>query len=158
VTTSLASGLVWNAALGEFINEDHSRMQQMLQDYAPGRYQLVYVPANKRETAFDEARPYAILERQRAGGFEPIRHLSERDMQDPAGVLAWLFNGDLARHRPEDVFKRIELEEKLRTDLIQRRHADQAAERMDYAAFLAKGGRDKKHTVQLRSGGKFQVA
>lgn len=156
-TNLTADALVWNAQLGEFINEDHSRMQRMLDEYTPGRYTLLYIPKAERTTSFESTRPWAIAERQQ-GAWEVIRYLTEADMTDPAAVLAWLYNGDLARHSPNDVFDRIELEEKLRQDLISRKHAEQAAERRDYAAFLVSGGREKKHSLRLRSGKKWDVS
>jgi hypothetical protein len=158
VPTNLTdNALVWNASLGEFVNEDHSRMQLMLDEYTPGRYTLLYIPQAKRETEFEQSRPWAIAERQH-GAWEIIRYLSETDMRDPAAVLAWLYNGDLARHRPEDVFARMELEEKLRRELVSRKHADQAEERKAYAAFLVGGGKDKKNSLRLSGNRRWNVS
>lgn len=156
VTTSVFSSTVWNSDLGEFINEDHVRMHEMLEAYHPGRYSLVYIPKAQRLSAQDVARPWAILERQASGAMEPIRYLSEQDMTDPPAVLAWVFNGDLIKHRPGDVWARIENEEDIRRAMDAQRERDRRAAEQEYAAFLAKGGRDKKHTVRLGQGRKLE--
>lgn len=146
------SSTVWNSEIGEFINEDHARMHQMLQEYAPGRYELLYIPKVARETPEDHARPWAILEHQGDGRDEIVRTFSEVEASDPAAILAWVFNGDLTKHSPRDVLARIEMEEDVRIALKAARNRDLAEDRMQYAAFLASGGREKKHTIRLGGG------
>lgn len=152
MTTSVFSSTVWNSELGEFINEDHARMHEMLQAYHPGRYELVYIPMGKRETALDHSRPWAILERQADGRMEPIRYMTEQDMADPPAIIAWVFQGDLIKHKPMDVLARIENEQDIRMAMNAARQRDEAAARQDHMAFLVRGGRDRKNRIQVGRG------
>lgn len=150
---SAFSGQVWDSSLGEFISEDHQRMAEILADYNPN-LSLVYIPLADR--TLGDRYPFAIIERRQ--GFEPqvIRYLTEMHMRQPQEILAWVFEGDILRQRPQDVLAKIEARE-LAAQLMQaKRDLDEALDRQDKVAFLSTGGREKKHTVQLSKGRTFQ--
>lgn len=149
-----ASGQVWNSERNEFISEDHARLAQILADYHPGRYSLAYIPMVDRLTPEDHAKPFAILEHNQ-GGSQPVRFLNEAEMRDPAGVLAWVFAGDLAKHRPSDVLAQIEARETAEKLFALKQEEDDLELRIDHAAFLISGGREKKHTLNLGRGKKL---
>lgn len=150
-TTLPVSPQVWSSELGEFISEDHRRLAEVLHDYYPGRYSLSYLPARDRTTIEEHNAPFMIAERQ-GGAWQPVRYLSEDEMKKPAHVLAWIFEGDLTKHKPGDVLARIEAREAAQRLMELKRREDELADMREKAAFLVSGGREKKHTVRLGGG------
>ena len=150
IDVSAFSAGTWDAQLGEFVNGDHQRLQEALNEYDQGRYSLLYIPARDRVTQQDRRTPWAIKERNSRSGEEYIiRYMTEEDMRQPAKILAWVAAGDLLRNRPQDVLARIELEEAAERELKRLGDRDAEAMKLDMAAFLARGGREKKERVQL---------
>jgi hypothetical protein len=149
------SANVWNSDLGEFISDDHRRLAEVLQDYQPGRYSLVFIPIKDRVTQQDREKPFAILEANQ-GGSQIVRYLSEAEMRDTAGVLSWVYAGDLTKHRPNDVLAQIEAREKAEQLLNLKAQMDDIELRQDMTAFMVSGGREKKHTVNLGGGRKLE--
>lgn len=156
MTTSLtSSSQVWNSELGEFISDEHRRLAEILHDYHPGRYSLVFIPIKDRVTPEEIAKPFAILE-HRQGDSSIVRYLSEAEMRDPAGVIAWVYAGDLTKHRPNDVIAQIEAREAADKLIALKREEDDLEMRIDHIAFMSSGGREKKHTVNLGNGRKYE--
>lgn len=125
-----------------FLPAKASRLQEILHDYNP-YISLVFIPPNERT---DEDRfPFALLDTSPAHSPYIIRHISEREMEEPESVLAWLFEGDLSKHSVVDVMKKQELKQQAANLLEYKRQEDERQERIDLAAALAVGGRDKKH-------------
>lgn len=98
---------VWDSESGAFINQRHQHMAQVLHDYNP-YFSLVWIPPKDRDET--DSKPYAILNSSPAGGRAPhiIRYLSEAEMDNPAEILAWVFDGDIGRHGADAVFTRLE--------------------------------------------------
>lgn len=146
--TSLGqASTVWNSELGEFISEDHRRVAEIIHDYKP-TYSLVYIPKADRVTPEEIAKPWAILESPPNLPQYIVRYLSEVEMSNPTAVVAWLFAGDLDRHRPGDVMRRIEAEENARQLLSMKQREDELEDIIDFGSFVASGGRDKQHTFK----------
>lgn len=152
-TSFATSGQVWNSERGEFISQEHARLASVLHDYNPN-LSLVYVPAKERTAA--DTKPFAILESR--PGFAPqiIRYLTELEMRDPKAVLAWVFNGDTARHGVRNIMSRIDNEVAAEKLLTLKRQEDDYEDRIELVAFLSSGGRNKLHTVK-HNGRKFEV-
>lgn len=96
---------VWNSDLGEFIDERHAHLAQVLHDYKP-TLSLVYIPQKDRDVT--DTKPWAILDSPANLPAHIIRYLSDKDMEKPQDVLAWIFEGDLDKHRPDDIFAKME--------------------------------------------------
>lgn len=148
------SAQVYNAELGEFISEDHQHFAEILKDLKP-TYNLVYIPKKDRTMPEEHQKPWAILDTPENQREYIVRLLSDEEMKEPHKILAWLFDGDLVRHGPQNVLKRIENEEKARQLMEFKRREDELEDMMEYAEFLLKGGRDKKHTV-THNGRKYE--
>lgn len=129
------------------------RFAEILHTYDP-RYTLEYVPEREIQTAsVDEIlKPFRIVETTPELGRQVVRYLSADEMKRPDRVLAWVWEGDFKKHRPGEVYDRIEKEETARKMLDLARERDEAQARIDYGAFLLGGGREKKHRVQLGRG------
>jgi len=143
----------WNSDLGEFVSDDHQRLAEIIHDYNPAM-SLLYIP--QRDRAGEVSFPFAIKEEQL--GAEPviIRYLTADQMRRPNEILAWLFEGDLRKHRPQDVLARLEAEDLADKLLSLKKLEDETADREDKVAFAVSGGRDRKHTVRLGSGRKVE--
>jgi len=148
------SAQVFNSDLGEFIREDHARFAEILQDFKP-TYSLVYIPQKDRKTPEEKQKPWAIVDRPDNVQEYVVRFLSEEEMKEPHKILAWLFDGDIVRHGAENVLKRIEAEETAKKLLELKRQEDELEDRIEFGAFIATGGRDKKHTF-THNGRKFE--
>ena len=135
------STMVYNSELGEFIDQRHAHLAQILRDYK-STYELVYIPKKDRDAT--DTKPWAILEHHPKTGNHIVRYLSEVEMNDPAGVLEWVFNADLDRNRPQDVLARIENRENAERLMDLKRQEEELEDKLDLVANLATGGRDKK--------------
>lgn len=135
------SSMVYNSELGEFIDDRHVHLARILKDYKD-TYELVYIPKKDRDAT--DTKPWAILERHPVTGNHIVRYLSEVEMNDPAGVLEWIFNADLDRNRPQDVFQRIQNREAAEQLMEFKRQEEELEDKLDLVASIASGGRDKK--------------
>ena len=98
-TTLNRSSQVYNSDLGEFISEAHAHLAQVLHDYKP-TLSLIYIPKKDRDET--DTKPWAILDSPANLAPHIIRYMSDAEMQKPAEILAWIFEGDLDKHRPDD--------------------------------------------------------
>lgn len=136
MTTALAhSSQVWNSDLGEFVSDAHVHLAQVLNDYKP-TFSLVYIPKADRDA--DDTKPWAILDSPANMPPHIIRYLSDQEMQRPAEVLAWIFEGDLDKHRPDDVFARMELKRQAEELMNLKKQEEELADHMDLIEFAAK--------------------
>lgn len=139
--TSLSrASTVWNSDLGEFISDAHVHLAQVLQDYKP-TFSLVYIPKADRDA--DDTKPWAILDKPANMPEHIIRYLSDAEMQNPAEVLAWIFEGDLDKHRPDDVFARMEAKRAAEELMNLKKQEEELADFHDLVEFAAK---TNKHT------------
>lgn len=141
----------WDSDSGAFLSDKHQRMAEVLNDYN-SYYSLVWVPPKDRSAT--DTKPYAIVDSSPGTAPYVIRFLSETEMVDPAGVLAWIFDGDLSKNRPIDVLRRIENRENAEALLDLRRKEEEEQDRLELGAFFFSGGRDKKHQI-MHNGKKF---
>lgn len=129
------SAVVWNSDLNCFISEDHARLAEVLHDYNP-YFSLVFIPPAKRDAT--DTKPFAILDS--SPGVVPyvMRYLSELEMKDTPEILAWIFNGDLRRNRPEDVFDRIRSRENAEKLLKQKQRMEELEDAQEFAEYAFK--------------------
>lgn len=146
-------GLVYNSSVQTFLSSTHEHVARILKDYNP-YFDLVFIPEAQRGAV---GKPYAIVDRSPDIGEHIVRFLSEADMADPAGVLTWVFDGDMRRQRPASIFETIELREKAERMLQIKEWEEAGQVRQDQTHFLLSGGRDRKHTVRF-NGKKLEVA
>lgn len=134
-TTLHQTANVWNSDLGEFVSDAHMHLAQVLQDYKP-TLSLVYIPIKDREA--DDTKPWAILDSPANMPPHIIRYLSDIEMQKPAEVLAWIFEGDLDKHRPDDVFARMEAKRAAEELMNLKKQEEELADHYELISFAAK--------------------
>lgn len=134
-TTLNRSSQVYNSDLGEFISEKHAHLAQVLQDYKP-TLSLVYIPKKDRDET--DTKPWAILDSPANMPAHIIRYLTDAEMEDPAAVLAWIFEGDLTKHRPDDVFAKLEAKRAAEELLNLKKREDELADQLDLIEFAAR--------------------
>lgn len=125
-----------------FLPSKAARLAEVLHDYNP-YISLVFVPPRDRTES--DVFPYALLDSSPWREPYIIRHLTERELEDPAEVLAWLFEGDLSKHSSVSIMQRNKLKADAERLMAMKREEDEAAERQELAAALMVGGRDRKH-------------
>jgi len=129
------SSTVWNSDLGEFISDAHAHLAQVLQDYKP-TLSLVYIPVKDRDET--DTKPWAILDSPANMAPHIIRYMSDEEMQKPAEVLSWIFEGDLTKHRPDDVFARMEAKRAAEELMNLKKQEEELADHMELIEFAAK--------------------
>lgn len=134
-TTLNRSSQVYNSDLGEFISEAHAHLAQVLNDYKP-TLSLVYIP--KKDRSADDTKPWAILDSPANLPPHIIRYMSDAEMQNPAEILAWIFEGDLSKHRPDDVFARMEAKRAAQELMDLKRQEEELADHMDLIDFAVR--------------------
>lgn len=134
-TTLGKSSVVWNSDLNEFISEVHSHLAQVLNDYKP-TLSLVYIPKKDRDET--DSKPWAILDSPANLPPHIIRYMTDAEMQNPAEVLAWIFEGDLDKHRPDDVFARMEAKRAAEELMNLKKQEEELADHYDLIEFAAR--------------------
>jgi hypothetical protein len=134
------SATVWNSDLGEFINEKHAHLAQVLQDYK-NTLSLVYIPKQQRDAT--DTKPWAILDSPANMAPHIVRYLTDKEMEDQAAVLTWIFEGDLSKHRPDDVFAKMEAKRAAEELMNLKKQEEDLADYLDLFEFAAK---TNKHT------------
>lgn len=140
----------YSQEFGEFLSSKAARLAEVLRDYNP-YLELVFIPSSKRDAS--DTHPFAIRDnspwRLGPGGQGYIvRHISEREMDDPQAILSWLFEGDLSKRGLSEIMARQQAKEAAEKLLDMKRQQDIAAERQELAAALVSGGRDKKNSYR----------
>lgn len=130
----------WDSSQGAFISSRHQRLAELLNRYNPN-FSVVWVPPKDREATIQF--PFAILDS--TPGLKPyvMRYLTEEQMQDPAEILAWIFEGDLSKHRPVDIARRMELRASAEALLKAKQYEEQQEEELDKLEFIARTGLNK---------------
>jgi hypothetical protein len=133
---------VWSSEVNEFISSKHQRFAEILNDYDPN-FHLEYVP--KRERSATDLKPFRIVSRDPGKPAHIIRDISDAEMENPQAILEWLFEGDVRKHRPEDVFARMEAKRLAAEVWNQKQEDDDEEDRRDLLAAVIRGGRDRKN-------------
>lgn len=150
----MADAPFYSQEYGEFLSSKAARLAEVLHDYNP-YLELVFIPSSKRDDT--DTHPFAIRDNSpwrrgpRGEGYI-VRHISEREADNPQAILQWLFEGDLSKHGVSDLMARAKAKEAAEELLKLKREQDIAAERQELVAALVVGGRDKKNFY--RHGGK----
>lgn len=144
---------VYSTEHGEFLPSKAARLAEVIRDYNP-YLELRFIPSSQRDDT--DTHPFAIWDnspwRSRGEGY-PVRHLTEREMEDPQSILQWLFEGDLSKHTSSEIWARDKAKELAESVLKAKRDAEIAEERQELAAAIMTGGRDRKH--EFRHNGKI---
>ena len=126
---------------GEFLSSKAARLQQVLKDYNP-YLELVFVPSNRRDET--DTHPFAIRDNSPWRRGYIVKHITEREMEDPEKILAWLFEGDLSKHGLSDIMARDKAKQAAEELLRMKREQDIAEERRELTEQIVKGGRYRK--------------
>jgi len=142
-TIATGSARIYDSTVHDFIDAKHQRLAQILHDY-DDTLSLEYVPELQRDET--DTKPFRIKQTPRDGR-EPyiVRYLTPREMDDPAQVLEWIWEGDFKKNNPDAVFNRLEVRRLAQELLKKKQEEDERAERVDLLTNLAAGGRDHKH-------------
>ena len=124
---------VWDSSLGQFISANHERVAQMVADYNP-YFSLVFIPERDRDET--DTKPYAILDSSPGKPPYIVRYLSVAEMENPTEIVEWMFMGDLTKHRPADVFDRIQARESAELLVQLKEKEDQMEQDADFAGFV----------------------
>lgn len=146
----LVDAPVYSQEFGEFLPSKAARLAEILHDYNP-YLSLVFIPSNQRDET--DTHPFAILDSSPWRPQNIVKHITEREMEDPQAVLRWLFEGDLSKHGLSDIMARAKAAEFAEGLLREKREAEIAEERQDLAAALVSGGRNKLN--EFRHNGKI---
>lgn len=128
-----SSPVAWDSTLGCFVSDRHVALAAALNDYNP-YFSLVFIPPKDRDAT--DTKPWAILDSSPAHPPYIMRYLSDAEMENTQEVLAWVFKGDMSKHRPVDVFDRIAAEERAEQILKLKEKADHLAEAEDFGKFM----------------------
>lgn len=138
--TNLAqSAGVWDSSLGQFISANHERIAEMVTDYNL-YFSLVFIP--ERDRTVTDTKPYAILDSSPGRRPYIVRYLSLTEMENPREIIEWVFMGDLTKHRPADVFDRIQAREAAEALVALKEKEAQLEQDADFAGFVF-GSRSK---------------
>lgn len=139
----MTTGQIYDSTVHDFLDSKHMRMAQILHDY-DDTLSLEFIPSMDRDES--DTKPFRIVQTPRDGRAPYIvRYLSVKDMDNPAQVLEWIWEGDFRKHNPDAIFNRLEVRRLADQLLKQRQEDDEKAERIDLLASLASGGVDHKH-------------
>lgn len=137
------TGQIYDSTVRDFLDGKHQRLAEILHDY-DDTLSLEFIPSMDRDET--DTKPFRIRQTPRDGRKSYIvRYLSAREMDDPAQVLEWIWEGDFRKHSPDAIFNRLEVR-RIAQEAVKIK--DEQAEReaqIDLMANLAAGGRDHKH-------------
>lgn len=148
-----AEARIYSSETNDFVSQSHMQFAQILNEY-DDTLTLEYVPSMERDET--DVKPFRIRQTPRNG--QPpyiVRYLTEAEMQNPAEILAWIWEGDLKKHRPVSILERMEAREKFEQVLQMKAAEDEKEAAIDLMYNLARGGRDRKHYYR-HNGKKFE--
>lgn len=140
--TTAVDAPFYSSEFGTFLPGKAARLQEILQDYNP-YISLVFIPPSARSV--EDTHPYALQDSSPWRAPYIIKRLTEQEVEDPARILAWLFEGDLSKHSEVSVLARQKIAEEAAKLVDLKRQEDVRAERQELSAALLVGGRDKKN-------------
>lgn len=123
---------VWDSEHGCFINQDHQRFAEILEDIDPYLC-LVWIPPKERDGTNDK--PYAVL--HQPPGLEPyvVRWISELEMNNPTAILDNIFQSNTAKFDPIKALEDHETHEQM---MQLKREEDRIEDDIQLGVFLAK--------------------
>lgn len=133
---------LWSSEVNEFISSKHQRLAEIINDYDEDFF-LVYVPKRGRDES--DTKPFRIVSKEPGKPSHVVKDLSEAEMDNPQEVLKWLFEGDVRKHRPDDIFARMEAERLAAEVWAQKQEDDEEEDRRDLLTQVVRGGRDRKN-------------
>lgn len=126
-------GLAWRSdGEGHMITQNQLRLKEIIEDYDPDM-SLVWIAPEMRTPA--DTHPFAIEHSPPGRAKYIIFTMTEEEMQNPAAILARLFEGDL---RKNDVWKNIENYKTAQKILELKEQMDKHAERVEIARYAAR--------------------
>lgn len=142
---TIADAPFYSQEYGEFLSSKAARLAEVLHDYNP-YLELVFVPRSKRDDT--DTHPFAIRDNSPWRGGYIVRHITEREVDNPNAILEWLFEGDMSKHGVSEVMARVKAKEAAENLMKLKREQDIAEERQDLAQALISGGRNKLNTFR----------
>lgn len=144
---------VYSSETRDFISQKHQQFAQILNEY-DDTLTLEYVPTLDRTE--DDTKPFRIRQTPRDGR-KPyiVRYLTAAEMDRPAEILAWIWEGDLKKQRPVSVLERMEAQTKFEQVLKMKQEDEIREEQKDLLLNLVTGGRNRLHTYR-HNGKKFE--
>lgn len=133
---------------GEHTDSNARRLAELLHEY-DFTLSLEYIPEGEQQGRSLSAilKPYRVV-RHSALGVEVVKWITGEEMKNPAAILAWIYEGDFKKHRPNDIINKIELRERTERMFNLKAQQEEAQERQDVLAWGLKGGRDGKHFLR----------
>jgi hypothetical protein len=143
MTTFHTEPRIYSSETHDFVSQKHMQFAQILSEY-DDTLSLEYVPSMDRDET--DTKPFRIRQTPR-GNQAPyiVRYLTEAEMNNPAEILAWIWEGDLKKHRPVSVLERMEARENFERVLQMKAEDDEREAALDLMTNLVSGGKDHKH-------------
>lgn len=126
----LGSKYRYDGQSGQYINTDHQRIAQIVNDYDPSLF-LCWIPPDKREPG--ETQTYALIH-QRVGQPEQVV-TTFCDNEIDERVLAWIFRADTTR---SDVLSAVDAQNAAAKLVEAKQWEDARAEMRDFMATVLK--------------------
>lgn len=128
-----SSPVTWDSQMGCFISDKHVQLAGVLSDYNH-YFSLIFIPPKDR--AATDTKPWAILDRTPGRPPYIMRYLSDAEMENPAEVLKWVFEGDMSKHRPVDIFDRMQAAERAEQLLKLKEKEEHLADAQEFGEYL----------------------
>jgi hypothetical protein len=127
------SAPTWNSELGAFISDEHVHLAGVLHDYNH-YFELQFIPPKDRDAT--DAKPWRIVDNTPGTKSYVMRWLSDEEMKNTNAILAWIFEGDLSKHRIADVFDKIQARERADELLKLKKKEEELEDIAEFGAFV----------------------
>lgn len=128
---------------GRWVSEEYERLARVVQDYDP-RFELRWIPPEARTSKEDIAKPYVVWDTLVN---KPVLFASE--LTTPKEILSRMFEGDMSKHSPDSILRKVEASERAAKALEMKAKMDEEEERQDYIAHLIG---NKNNYIRLKNG------
>lgn len=116
---------------GYFISERHERIARIVHDYDP-EIELGWIPPDKRDA--DDTQPFCLIHNHPNGTRQVISYWREDQVDER--ILEWLFENDFKKHRPEDIYNRMQAKNLARELYEAQVREDEHRQRVDRARHI----------------------
>lgn len=123
----------WNSEFGAFISDAHVHLAGVLHDYNRN-FELQFIPPKDRGAT--DTKPWRIVDNTPGVKSYVMRWLSDEEMKDTNAILAWIFEGDMSKHRPVDVFDRMQAKERADELLKLKKREEELEDISDFGDFV----------------------